>query len=248
MPEFIRVRGEALSLLVAALLLAGSARPIADLLGLDRRRVGDLFWNAGAAFVIAGRVAYLVAASPRSLVDALVVIRFWGGIDPIAGVLAAAAAGWWIARRAPALRAPWAAATALGLAVATVGYDAACVVRDACYGATAPPPLGFRMSGLADTRLATPLVEAAAVLLVLAALLAAWRRLGAATVAAWTFAALALLRAALTPASVAGRSAVDAVTWLTLIAGLAALAAGAWLTRRARRPDTPRTNGPASAG
>ena len=233
LPDAITVRGEMLSLFVAALLLFVAVRPVARLTGLDARRVGDLFWNAGLAFIVAGRLAYLAMESRASLTDPLVLIRIQGGIEPLAGAAAVAVVWWWHARRDAASRALWAAAAAAGLVLATIAYDGACVIRDACYGAPAPAPLGFRMSGLADTRVATPLVEAAVLLLLVAVVLRMWPRLTTAAAAAWLVAGVALLRVALTPLSAIDRDAIDAETAMTLTVGLAALVAAAWWSRRA---------------
>jgi len=234
-PEFVAARGEIVSLFAVAIALAAATGPLARVSGLERGRLGDLLWNGGVAFVVVGRLAELALESPRTLLDPLVLIRIQGGVEPLAGAAAVAAVAWWHARRAPADRDAWALVAAAALALAVAGYDLACVVRDACYGTAAPAPLGFRMSRLADTRLATPLVEATVLLLALALLLAALRRLPARALAAWTLAAVALLRAALTPASIAGRDSIGAETAVLVVIGVAAAAAGAWWAR----PGTP---------
>lgn len=234
LPEAITARGEMASLLLAAIVLVLSVRPVATLTGLPRALVGDLFWAAGVAFVLVGHVAYLAVAAPASLLDPFVLIRVQSGVEPLAGAAAAAAAWWWYARRAEHARAGVALALAVGLVLATVSYDGACVLRDACYGAPAPAPFGFPMAGLADTRAATPLIEAAILLALLAGAIGAWRRLPPGALAAWLVAGLALLRVALTPLSVAGRDGVDVRTAMTLAVGLAAVALAVWQSRAAR--------------
>ena len=229
--DFIQARGEYASLFAVALLLWLSARPSARLLGLPQREVTDLLWNGGIAFVVAGRVAYLADESPRTLLDPLVLIRLQGGIEPLAGVVAVAAVVAWRARRRDD-RWAWATAGAAGLAVTVVGYDLACVLRDACFGTTAPAPIGFRMSGLSETRLATPLVEATLLLALAAALLAFVHRLRAEALPLLLVAALALLRAALTPVSVFGSDAVGPATILLLLVGIGAILAAVALLFR----------------
>ena len=232
--DFVLARGEYASLFAVVLLLGLSARPIARLLALERRAVGDLLWNGGLAFVVVGRLAYVVAESPRTLLDPLVLIRLPGGLEPLAGAIGVAAAVSWHARRRDATWA-WVTAAAVGLAVATVGYDVACVLRDACYGAAAPPPLGFAMSGFSEARLATPLVEATVVLAAGAALLMLAGRLSTASIALLLLGALALVRAALTPASVLGVDAVGLETMLLAFGGAALLATA--LTLRFTAPE-----------
>ena len=89
--DFVQARGEYASLLAVALLLWRSAGPAARLLALERREVADLFWNGSVAFVVAARLAYVLAESPRTLLDPLVLIRLPGGIEPLAGAAAVAA-------------------------------------------------------------------------------------------------------------------------------------------------------------
>lgn len=222
--EFVQLRGEYASIFVAAVLLALAARPVARLLALPQSEVGDFFWNGAVAFVVAGRLAYLAMESPQTLVDPLVLIRIQGGIEPLAGVAGVGAVLAWRIRRRGGELWPWATLAALGLAVAAIGYDLACLLRDACYGATVPTPLGFHMAGLSEPRLATPLVEAAVLLAALSVLLAAAPRLGFRALALSLVAALALVRAALTPASVLGREAVGGETLLLFVLGAAAVA------------------------
>ena len=130
---------------------------------------------------------------------------------------------------------PWATATAVGLTLVVIGYDLACVLRNACYGATAPAPLGFQMAGLSGTRVATPLVEAAVLLAALSGLLAAAPRLRPAVPALSLVAALALLRAALTPVSVLGRESAGLETLVLVSLGVGALVAALVLSRTCRR-------------
>jgi prolipoprotein diacylglyceryltransferase len=230
--DFLRPRGEYVSLFVVAGLLVLAVRPTSELLALPRDRLGDLFWYGGLAFVVAGRVAFLAVEAPASLLDPLVLIRIQGGIAPLAGAIAALAVTSWRARRDLEASGRWLAAGAAGLAIAALGYDLACPLRDACFGAQAPPPLGFRMSGLADTRLATPLLEAAALLVVLAGTVRWLPRLAPGAAALGLLAALALLRAAFTPLSVRGLDAAGVETALLVAAGVALTVAAIVAQRR----------------
>ena len=227
-PEWIAVRGEWVSLLLVAAALALSVRPLARLLGLPREALGDLSWYGGIAFVTAGRLAYVALESPDALTDLLVFIRISGGIEPFAGVLATLAVVAWRTRHERGLsgaRATWLAAAAAALVLATATYDLACVARDACYGAAAPAPLGFAMSDLSDTRLATPLIEASLLLLAAGALLSTPIAPRRALLALGGLAAL--LRVALTPLSVLGTDALGLES-LAFVALGAALLAVAW--------------------
>ena len=207
--NFIHPRGEIVSLLLVTIVLTAAAPRIALLVSLERRRVADLFWNAGIAFVVVGRAAYLLNEAPRTLLDPLVAIRVQGGVAPLVGALASAGVLAWMLHRASTTDAgAWLSAWGLGLTVAVAGYDLACPLRDACYGAQAPAPLGFSMSGFADTRLATPLVEAAVLLAALALLLRGWPRLHPGVPGLLLAATVAGLRLALTPLSVGGWSGV----------------------------------------
>ena len=222
-PDAVVVRGEVVSAILVVVALVVAARPLATLAALPRGIISDLYFNGAIAFVAAGRVIYVLLEDRASLTDPVVAVQIQGGIEPLAGVIAVAfVVGWEVSRRRGE---PWPllAAASLGLVVATVAYDAGCVVRDACYGAPAPAPLGFRMSGLADTRLATPLLEAAMLLGVLSALFGAWDRLSWPLRAALPFAMVALVRSALTPLSVLQWDAVGVRTYLAIVAGLLAV-------------------------
>lgn len=235
MVEFVQLRGEYASFAVVIVLLWLSTGAASRLFGISRREAGDLFFNATIAFVIAGRVAYLAAEAPRSLLDPLVMIRFQAGLEPLAGVAGAAAVGLWHMRGgAVAPRWAVAGAGAAGLAVATVGYDAACVLRDACYGVEAPAPLGFEMSGLSEPRMATPLIEAALVLAAAALILASAPRLSPRTPPLLLLATLALVRAALTPASALGAEAIGLETLVLAAGGVMGL--GVAVLMEVRRP------------
>ncbi len=236
--EFVQLRGEYASLIAAALLLWAASRPIARLLGLPRGEVTDVFWNSGVAFLVVGRLAYVAEQSPRTLFDPLVLIRLPGGVDPLAGALAVAAVIAWRQRRGGDVWL-WAIVGASGLAVATVGYDLACVLRDACYGTTAPAPFGFRMSGFSEPRLATPLIEAALLMMLLAVVVTFAGRWRPRAVALVLTGVLLLVRAALTPASVLGTGAVGVETALLVALGAVALAAAAATHARAGPPDVP---------
>ena len=185
MPDAVAVRGEWISLLIVAVVLAASVRPLSQMLRLPQGDVGDLFWNGGLAFVVVGRLAYVGLESSEALTDPLVLIRIQGGIEPLAGLLGAGAILAWQTRYDPASRQTWLAAFAAGLVITVVTYDVACVARDACYGTTAPAPLGFAMSGLSETRLATPLIEAASLLLAAGALFSSALGVSRSLIRAW---------------------------------------------------------------
>ncbi len=236
--DFVQLRGEYASLVVVALLLWAASRPIARLLGLSRGEVTDVFWNSGVAFLVAGRLAYVAQQSPRTLFDPLVLIRLPGGVDTLAGAVAVAAVIAWRQRRGGDLWL-WATVGAVGVAVATVGYDLACVLRDACYGTSAPSPLGFRMSGFSEPRLATPLIEAALLLALLAVVVAFAGRLRPRAIALLLTGVLLLVRAALTPASVLGTGAVGVETAVLVVLGAVALAVAAATYVRVGSPDVP---------
>jgi hypothetical protein len=239
-PEWIAVRGEWVSLLLAAAALALSVRPLARLLGLPREALGDLTWYGGIAFVVAGRLAYLAIESPGALTDPLVLVRISGGVEPFAGMLAALAVVAWRTRHERAhseARATWLAAAAATLVVATATYDLA------CYGAEAPAPLGFAMSDLSDTRLATPLIEASLLLLAAGALLSAPLAPRRALLALGGLAAL--LRVALTPLSVLGTDALGIETAFFAALGVALLAVAVRIREPAFAPlEATPTTGP----
>lgn len=231
--DFIHPRDEYVSLMIVAAILAGAVASAAALLAVDRRRLGDLWWYGGIAFVLAGRVAFLAREAPRSLLDPLVAIRVQGGIVPFAGVAAVAAVGAWLARRdPPAQRLAWFAAAALGLVIATVGYDVTCIARDACAGRAAPAPLGMVMPGLTQSRLATPLIEAALLLLAGGALLMVAPPVAGAITAGGI---AALLHAALAPASTRGAAALDLEAAAFAVTGVALVASAVMTWRRERR-------------
>ena len=175
--DAVYARGEFVSLVVALVALWIAAPRVAALVGRPRAPIGSLYADSVIVFVVVGRIAYLVAESPETLLDPLVAIRIQGGIDPLWGAAATLAVLAWAARgEGAAAYWPLATAWAVGLALAVAVYDLSCPLRDACYGARAEPPLGFRMSGLADTRLATPALEGALLLALLGALVLTWRR------------------------------------------------------------------------
>lgn len=241
-PEAIVVRGEVVSAVLVVVVLLAVARPLAAVLGIPRPAVSDLYFNGAIAFVAAGRAAYLILEDRGSAFDPLVAIQIQGGIEPLAGTIAVGALVAWEVSRRREVAWPIVAAGALGLVVAAIVYDGGCVVRDACYGAPAPAPLGFRMGGLADTRLATPLVEAALLLGVLWAVFRAWRRLSWPMRAAIPFAAVALLRAALTPLSVLEWDAVGFRTYVTVAAGMGVVGGAlvaTWMARAGRSVRIP---------
>jgi len=225
-PDAVAIRGEWLSLLIVAVALWWSARPLSGLLRLPNEELGDLFWYGGLAFVGVGRLGYVALESPEALTDPLVLIRIQGGIEPLLGLLGVLGVLAWRTRREPALRLTWLAAASGGLVVAAIGYDVACLGRDACFGATAPAPFGFAMSGLSETRLATPLIEAALLLLLSGAVLSsgvASSRSGVRRGLIALGGVAALSRVALTPLSVLGTEALGLESVLFAILGVGAL-------------------------
>lgn len=236
-PDWIAVRGEWVSLLIVAAALAISVRPLSGLLQLPRNELGDLFWNGGLAFVVGGRLVYVAVESPEALTDPLVLIRIQGGIEPIAGLAAVSAVLASRTRQTPGARLPWLAATAAGLALTVVAYDLACVARDACTGAEAPAPFGFAMSGLSETRVATPLIEAALLLVAGGLLLSSPIPTTRGLLTLGGIAALT--RVALTPLSVLGTDAFGVDSVIFLLVGVAALAAAARGSDPPRAPTEP---------
>jgi hypothetical protein len=222
-PDAVAIRGEWLSLLIVAVALWWSARPLSELLRLPNEELGDLFWYGGLAFVGVGRLGYVALESPEALTDPLVLIRIQGGIEPLLGLLGVLGVLAWRTRREPALRLTWLAAASGGLVAAAIGYDVACLGRDACFGATAPAPFGFAMSGLSETRVATPLIEAALLLLMSGAVLSS----GVASSVRRGLIALGgiatLIRVALTPLSVLGTEALGLESVVFAVLGVGAL-------------------------
>jgi hypothetical protein len=233
--DFVQLRAEYVSLGLVFLVLYASAGAVARLIGAERDRVSDLFFSGTIAFVVAGRLWWLAAQSPGSLIDPLVLVQVQTGLEPLAGAAGVLLLASWQTRgRRDEM---WLALPVVGagLALATVVYDGACPLRDACYGAPAPAPWGFRMSGLADTRLATPLIEAAIIMLALGALVRSLPVIGERRAGMFLLAALALTRAALTPLSVFERDAVGLETAI-----LAVAAAGLVAALAVRLPEPPR--------
>jgi hypothetical protein len=235
MPVWIVERGEAVSFLVVALVLIVAIWPVARTIGAPARLVEERFWWGGLIFIVAGRLAYVAAATPDLLLDLMVVVRFTDGIEPLAGGAAALVWVAWRVRGTPEAGLAW-ATTAAGLTLAAAAYALTCPLRGACFGTTAPEPLGFPMHGLVEPRLATPVIEGIALLFILAIavrLAATWSpaRLG------WTLlAALAATRLTLMPLTAAG---IEAIPALLLAAVVLASTAAAWRAPR-RTTATPR--------
>jgi hypothetical protein len=222
--DFIYLRGEYASLFLIAGALAFAGGRVAALTRLPQSDVGDLFWNGGIVFVVAARVSYLTAESPASLLDPLVLIRLQGGLYPLVGVLAVIAIVAWRTRGERGLseaRLAWLAVAVTGLVITAWTYDVACLARDSCYGTGAPDPLGFAMSGLSDTRLATPLIEATLLLLVAGGLLSSKLSITQSLLVLGGVAAL--LRVALTAASVQGVEAIGLETMAFVVLGIVLL-------------------------
>jgi len=219
-PDAVAIRGEWISLILVATVLALSVHPLSRLLALPRSELGDLFWNAALAFVVVGRLAYLVLESPEALPDPLILIRIQGGIEPFVGLLAVAAVLAWRTRHDRASTLAWVAAASAGLVIAAVVYDVGCIARDGCTGTEAPAPLGFAMSELSETRIATPLIEAALVLLAGGALLSSELGVRRGLIALGGFAAA--VRVAFTPLSVLGSDALGLESALFVAVAVAA--------------------------
>ena len=151
----------------------------------------------------------------------LVLVRIQGGIEPLAGLCGVGAVLAWRVWRDGTSGLTWLAAASAGLTITVIVYDLGCVARDACAGAYAPAPLGFAMSGLSESRLATPLLEAALLLLVAGALFSLESEFRRSLIALAGIAAIA--RAAFTPLSVLGTDAIGIETGLFVVLGLAAL-------------------------
>jgi hypothetical protein len=132
-----------------------------------------------------------------------------------------------------------ATAWAAGLALAVAAYDLGCPLRDACFGAQAEPPLGFAMSGLADTRLATPAVEGAALLALAGALLLGWPRWRPGVAALALIAGVALLRLGFAPLSVLGWSGWGIEEVVLALVGAAALGGAVWRQLRGAGASAP---------
>lgn len=227
--DAVYARGEFVSLVVALVALWIAAPRVASLVGRPRAPIGSLYADSVIVFVVVGRIAYLVAESPETLLDPLVAIRIQGGIDPLWGTAATLAVLAWAARgEGTAAYWPLATAWAVGLALAVAVYDLSCPLRDACYGARAEPPLGFRMSGLADTRLATPALEGALLLALLGALVLTWRRWRTGVATHALVGGVALIRLGLAPLSAAGWDGWGAGEVALAAVGTAAVAGAAW--------------------
>ena len=238
--DFVYPRGEFVSLVVVVLLLWLAAPRVAALIALPRAPVGSLYSDAVIVFVVVGRLGYLVAESPETLLDPMVAIRIQGGIEPLWGAAATLAVLAWAARGAGRAACwPLATAWATGLALAVAAYDLSCPVRDACWGARAEPPLGFAMSGPADTRLATPAIEGVLLLALMGALLLSWRHWRPGVAALALVGGVALLRLALTPLSATGWSGWGVAEAALALVGAGAIAGAAW--RQLRSPAPPAT-------
>ncbi len=233
--DIVYPRGEFLSLLVALVVLWAASRHVAALVALPRSRIGSLYVDSVIAFVVVGRIAYLGAESPETLLDPLVAVRVQGGLDPLWGAAATLAVFAWAARGAgEAAYWPLATAWAAGLALAVAAYDLSCPLRDACFGARAEPPLGFYMSGLQETRLATPALEGGLLLALLGMLVLGWRRWRTGVAAHALVGGLAIIRLGFSPLSAGGWGGWGAHEAVLALAAAAALAGATW--RQLRGP------------
>lgn len=149
-----------LILFAAYLLVTELARRRAAAEGLAPAKVSDAaFWLSIGA-VVGARLVYVLPAWPMYLRYPLDLMRIQSGLSfygVVAGTLAVAGwfawRGWLPLGRTADLFAPY---LALGLALQRAG----CLVRDDCFGAVAPPPLGLVFPGLTQPRYPTELYEA----------------------------------------------------------------------------------------
>jgi hypothetical protein len=236
-PTWLVERGEAVSFMLVVSVLLLTARVVARALGTRAGLVDDQFWWGALAFIVVGRLVEVAVASPALLLDPMVAIRFVDGLHPLGG--AAGALGWlWWRARGDEADVRWAAA-AVGLVLASVTYSLACPLREACFGATAPAPLGIPLHGLAEPRLPTPLIEAVVLLLILSRAVSLAPRWSHARLGWALLAALAATRLVLTPLSAGGVDVLTMAVLAVATVGAAALAL--------RANDRQRTGGTTSA-
>jgi len=134
--------------------------------GMDAKKIGDLSFWVGVGAVMGGRLAYATPAMgtylayPFDLIQINTGMYFYGAL---AGGLAVGA--WYTWRRDLVF---WRVADLYGLyvplAIALTRFG--CLLRNACYGQQAPPPLGILFPGLTEPRYPSELYEGLLALLV----------------------------------------------------------------------------------
>lgn len=171
--EFTLVAAAALGATAAYVMLWWEARH-----GNGDRCAGNI-WEAGLVSVVvgifAGRIVAMLIDGVNPVAHPGDVLLVRGGISTVAASLSAVLTYLWIGRREPIAMADGIAAAALaGLA----GWHAGCVFRDsACLGTASELPWAIAQPGSAVTRHPVELY-AAALLLIAAAALAAWKAYG----------------------------------------------------------------------
>jgi len=225
LPEWWLDRGEVVSFVVVILMLVLSARAVARTLGVSSGVVEDQFWWGGLAFLVMGRLGYVMLATPELLLDVVVLIRFADGVDPVVGAAASLVVIAWRGRGEgrPELAMRGLVAV-VGLMLASVAYGLACPLREACFGATTSTPWGFPMHGLAEPRFATPLIESVVLLAVLAVTVRYVGRLSMERMGWGLLAALAVVRVAMMPISASGVDVAYALVLLVVAVGSGLLA------------------------
>ncbi len=159
-----------LSLLLAGWVVGRVTYSVAPRFGLSRPAIADL---TPALVVIAIAAARLTAIAPHWRMVAahpLDLLRLNGQLSFFGGV-GGAVAGLVVLGRRSHLPS-WGAADAYGTA-APLGFAVhglGCLLRDDCYGRTAPPPFGIVFPGLQEPRYPVELYAAAAALLIYAGL------------------------------------------------------------------------------
>lgn len=165
-----------LSLLLAGWVVARSTEWVAPRFGLSRPAIADLTPALVVMAIVAARLTTVAphwrvaAAHPLDLLRVNGQLSFFGGVVGIVVGLVV------LARRShlPFWRVADAYGTGAPLGFAVHGLG--CLLRDDCYGRTAPPPFGIVFPGLQDPRYPVELYGAAAALLVYAGLQGIGRR------------------------------------------------------------------------
>jgi len=198
------------------------------------RDLWDMILTAGVAGLVAGRLAAMMSGGTNPITNPGDILIIRSGVDTGVASLAALAIAAIVARRdlLPTLDAI-APASVAGLA----GWQAGCLVRDACLGTPTGLPWGISQAGSTITR--HPVEIYAALLLVLGAVaLIAWKRrhppagMVAGAALAWAGAAR-LVTEPMRPGIGAGPE------WWYAAAIASGVALASWMLLRARRPVEP---------
>ena len=147
---------------VAGLGAAWLARRAAPPRVLSSSGLLDAFVSAAVVGLLAGRIAAAALDDPSALsrLGDLLIVR--GGVEFWPGVAFAAALFGHMTRREPGGLVERLVDAAPAALVGYAGYEAACLVRDGCYGPASP--IGLRPPGMADAMVPVGLVVAAALL------------------------------------------------------------------------------------